>query len=220
MGRMRIYPGLVPAEGSFYHRTFELCLISALGHHRNGTIPGKKIDSCATILSNPLDMKPPVPASDVLVDSFLANMFSPRDANTFFTLLLGTPDFLRYYRVAYSRGVWYLTQNAPHVQRPSVGIQTQNLPLALDFSVKETQGTVVPQRRWIPTDVVDFRRFVTEAELQLPIFFVNRNGGVGFWLPDILHCRDHDLYNRDSEASLGGVTTTHIRINVSLCSLY
>jgi hypothetical protein len=174
----------------------------------------------ATILSNPCDMKPPVPASDVLVDGFLANTFSPQDANAFFALLLKTPGFMRYYRVTYSRGVWYITQNAPHVQRPSVGIPTQNPPLALDFSVKGTQGTVVPQRRWFPADEVDFRRFVIEAALQLPIFFVNRNGGVGFWLPDILHCRDHDLYNRESEASLGGVTTTHIRINVSLRTLY
>lgn len=171
-------------------------------------------------VSNPCDMKPPVPASDVLVDGFLATTFSPRDANAFFALLLKTPGFLRYYRVTYSRGVWYITQNALHAQRPSVGIQTQNPPLALDFSVKETQGTVVPQRRWIPADEVDFRRFVTEAALQLPIFFVNRNGGVGFWLPDILRGRDRDLDNRDGEASLGGVTTTHIRINVSLRALY
>lgn len=180
----------------------------------------RKSTHAATILSNPCKMKPLVPASDVLVDGFLANTFSPQDANAFFALLLRTPGFLRYYRVTYSRGVWYIMQNAPHVQRPSVGIQTQNPSRALDFSVKETQGTVVPQRRWIPADQVDFRRFVTEATLQLPIFFVNRNGGVGFWLPDILHCRDRDLYNRDSEASLGGVTTTHIRINVSLRTQY
>jgi hypothetical protein len=159
-------------------------------------------------------MKPPVPATDLLVDGFLANMFSPRDTHIFFTFLLRTPDFLRYYGITYSPGVWFMTQNSPYVQRSPLGIATQNPPLALDFSVKETQGTVVPQRRWFPADEVDFRRFVTEATLQLPIFFVNRNGGIGFWLPDILQGRDRDLYNRDSEASLGGVATTHIRINV------
>lgn len=219
-GEWGIYPGVIPVEGSFYQWTFQLCLIAGpLGTIKMEPYQVRRSTYVATILSNPRDMKHPVPACDILVDGFLANTFSPQDANTFFALLLKTPGFLQYYRVTYSRGVWYITQNVPHVQRPSVGIQTQNPPLALDFSVKETQGTVVPQRRWFPGDEVDFRRFVIEAALQLPIFFVNRNGGVGFWLPDILHCRDHDLYNRDSEASLGGVTTTHIRINVSLRNL-
>ena len=155
---------------------------------------------------------------EILVDGFLAHTFSPQDAHTFFTLLLRKPDFLEYYRVTYSRGVWHIMQNAPssYVQQASLGLPTQNLPLPLDFSVKTTQGIVVPQQRWVPADEVDIRRHVQDATLQLPIFFVNRNNGaVGFWLPDILQGRDGDLHNRDSHASLGGRSTTHIRINVS-----
>jgi hypothetical protein len=87
--------------------------------------------------------------------------------------------------------------------------------MPLDFNIKLTQGTVVPQRRWNPADEFDIRRFVVQATLQLPIFFVHLNGGVGFWLPDILQDRDRNLCDRDSEAPLGGTTTTHIRINVS-----
>jgi len=147
----------------------------------------------------------PVVPNDILVDGFLSRTFLPQDANAFFTLLLRTPDFLRYYRVSYSRGVWYITQNAP--------LPAQCPPPALDFNVNETQGGVVPQQRWTPNEGVDFRRHVLEARLQLPIFFVNRNGGVGFWLPDILQGGDRGLHNRDCEAPLGGVTTTHIRIN-------
>jgi len=56
--------------------------------------------------------------------------------------------------------------------------------------------------------------------LQPPVFFVNRqSGGVGFWLPDILRGRDHDLLNDllngGVAAPLEGKTTTHVRINVS-----
>ncbi len=87
--------------------------------------------------------------------------------------------------------------------------------LPLDFSVRTTQGTVVPQRRWTPADEVDVRRYVAGATLQLPVYFVNRNGGIGFWLPDILQGRVHDLYHGDREAPLGGRATTHLRINVS-----
>ena len=89
------------------------------------------------------------------------------------------------------------------------------MSLPLDYSVRTTQGTVVPQRRWTPADEVDIRRHVEEATLQLPVFFVNRQGGVGFLLTDILQGHDHDLYNRDGQASLGGRATTHIRINVN-----
>jgi hypothetical protein len=125
---------------------------------------------------------------------------------------------LQYCRIplAYSRGVSYITQNVPHVPQPSPGIPTQISSFALDFSVGTTQGTVVPQPRWVSADEVDVRRHVHDAALQLPIFFVNKNNGaVGFWLPDILQGRDGDLHHRNSHASLGGRTTTHICINVS-----
>jgi len=102
-----------------------------------------------------------------------------------------------------------------YVQQPSSGLPTQ---LPLDFSVRTTEGTVVPQRRWSLVNEVDIRLHVQGAALQLPVFFVDRNGGVGFWLPDILEGRDLGLYNRDIQAPLGGKTTTHIRIDVSSLS--
>jgi len=150
--------------------------------------------------------------NDLFVDGFLANTFSPRDAYDFFVFLLRTPNFLQH-RVSYShaQGLWYIVCSVPS---PSLGVPNQNMSLPVDFSTKITQGTVVPQRRWTPADEVDIRRHV-EARLQLPVFFVNRNGGVGFLLSDILQGRDQDLHNRDCQASFGGRSTTHIRINVS-----
>ena len=126
----------------------------------------------------------------------------------YFTILLGTVDFLSH--ISYSGGMWYKI----YVEQPSSGLPTQ---LPLDFSTRTIEGTVVHQRRWTPADEVDIRRHVQEAVLSLPIFFVNRNGGVGFSLPDILEGRDSDLYNRDSQAPLPK-TTTFIRINVSSLS--
>jgi hypothetical protein len=144
------------------------------------------------------------------VDGFISNTFSPQGADDFLALLLKTSDFLRH--ISYSKGVWYIIRN---VQPPSLGVSTPNYSLPLDYSVRTTQGTVIPQDRWIPTDKVDIRRHVEGGALQLPIFFRNRCGGIGFWLPDILQGRHHDLYNGDRKAPLGGKTTTHIRINVS-----
>ena len=149
------------------------------------------------------------------MDGFLAHTFSPQDAHYFLSLLFKAPDFLQCFRVSYLWGVWYIMQDAPYVQQSPLGVRAQNSPLPLDFNVGTTQGTVVPQRRWVPADEVDIRRCVEEAILQLPIFFVNWNGGIGFWLSDILQGRDRDLYNRDSYAPLGEGETIHIRINVS-----
>jgi hypothetical protein len=142
-------------------------------------------------------------------------MFSPEDAHNFLALLLRTQDFLRHYCVSYSRGVWYIMQNPPYFPPPRPGIPPQNLMMPMDYNVRTTQGTVVPQQRWAPADEIDVRRYVAGAVLQLPIYFVKRDGGVGFWLPDILQGRDHDLYHGDREAPLGGRATTHLRINVS-----
>ncbi len=161
------------------------------------------------------DAKFSIQASDVLVFGFIAYTFSPEDAHNFLALLLRTQDFLRHYRMSYSQGVWHIMQNPPFFPPQQPGIPPQNLMLPLDYNVRMAQGTVVPQRRWTPADEIDVRRYVESASLQLPIYFVNRNGGVGFWLPDILQGRDHDLYLGDREAPLGGRATTHLRINVS-----
>jgi hypothetical protein len=157
-------------------------------------------------------MKISAAVNNLFIDGFISNTFSPQDAHNFFALLLGTRNFLQQYHVSYAQGIWYIVRNVPP---PSPGLPSQSFLLPLDFTVELTQGTIVPQRRWTPADEVDIRRHVEEATLQLPIFFVHINGGVGFSLLDILQGRDRDLRNRDSEAPLGGRTTTHIRINVS-----
>ena len=151
------------------------------------------------------------------MDGLVARTFAPEDAYNYFMLLLNMPPsqcFLQYYRIVFQRGAWYISYNGNLVQGTSPGVLLQ--PTLLDYNMETTQGTVVPQRRWTPVDAVDVRRFVESAVLQLPIFFVNHNGNLGFRLPDILHGCDRDLQNANTFAPLGGRTTTHIRIDVSL----
>ena len=156
--------------------------------------------------------------SDVLVDGFISRTFASEGANNYLILLLPTPPpqyFLQYYGIGYHQGAWYIIRNSNLVQGSSPGVSFQPTPL-LDYSMRGTYGTVVPQRRWTPADEVDIRRHVQRAVLQLPIFFVSRNGGVGFQLSDILRGCDRDLRNANTFAPLGGKKTTHVRINVSL----
>ena len=162
--------------------------------------------------------KGPTP-TDILVDGFVSRTFASEDATNFFMLLLRTKYFLHNFGVVFHQGSWFITNNGHLVQGASPGVPHQATPL-LDHSIRGTHGTVVPQKRWTPADEVDVRRHVESADLQLPIFFVNRDGGLGFWLPDILRGCDRDLRNANVFASLAGKTTTQIRINVSLALGY
>src|SRR6266702_7154688 len=97
--------------------------------------------------------------ADVLVDGFVARTFTPKDANNYFMLLLRTPAsqyFLGYYGIVYHQNAWYITHNVNLVQGTSPGVPLQTTPL-LDRSISATHGTIVPQRRWTPTDEVDVR---------------------------------------------------------------
>jgi hypothetical protein len=125
--------------------------------------------------------------------------------------LLRAQNFIQYYGILYGQGAWYITHNSELVQGTSPGVPLQPTPI-LDYT-STIQGTVVPQRRWAPADGGDIQRHVQSATLELPIFFVNRNGGLGFQLTDILRGCDRDLRNANEFASLGGKTMTHIRIN-------
>ena len=86
----------------------------------------------------------------------------------------------------------------------------------LDYSIADT-GTVVPQELWSPQNVNDFRQYVTDAELQMPIFFAQENGHLGLSLDDAMNGRCQNLRDARMQAHLGGKTTTHIRIKVCSC---
>ena len=74
---------------------------------------------------------------------------------------------------------------------------------------------MVPQDLWIPSNVTDRIRHVQDAELQMPIFFLNMNGRVGLPLEAAVSGRCDTLLNAQFPAPLGSQVTTHIRIGVS-----
>ena len=158
-------------------------------------------------------------STDILVDGFVSRTFASEDATNYFMLLLRNRLFIQHFGILYhqpfNQGAWYITHNVNSVQGASPGVPLQTSPL-LDYCTRTTHGTVVPQRRWTPADEVDIRRHVEGAALELPIFFVNHDGTIGFPLVNILRGCDGDLHNANGFASLMGKTTTTIRINVSL----
>jgi hypothetical protein len=79
-------------------------------------------------------------------------------------------------------------------------------------------GSVVPQRFWTPNTVIDVRRHLWEAELQLPVFFLHQSGSIGLTVEAAMNGQSYTLVNANYSAPLGisSETTTIIRIGVSV----
>jgi hypothetical protein len=153
--------------------------------------------------------------SDSLLDSFLVQMFGSRDAAFFIEALLKVR----------ARDV-YLVWNVPGwpralmVSQPSVGdnryvavVKNQTLWI-LDY-VSSSPNSVVPQEMWIPPNHSDWRPYVEQAHLCMPIFFLQHNGTIGLPLPRATVGDTECLRGANLTAPLGGAHYTHIRIAVS-----
>ncbi|KAI9458215.1 hypothetical protein BJY52DRAFT_442122 [Lactarius psammicola] len=146
-------------------------------------------------------------------DGYLVRMFGHRDAAFFIESLLKMN----------ARDV-HLVSNVPGlhgalmVSRPSVsGTQADVLannghPLWLLDFVPLPRVTVVTQQIWSPPNQSDWRRYVEQAHLRMPVFFVQNNGVIGLPLSRAAVGDTSSLRNADKAAPLGGGHSTQIRI--------
>jgi len=107
--------------------------------------------------------------------------------------------------------------NALMVQRPSVGdtrydAVANNVPLYLLDFLPVPMYHVVPQKIWTPPNQSDWRRYVEQAHLRMPVFFVQGNGAIGLPLPRAVVGDTASLRGADNPAPLGGGHSTQIRI--------
>ncbi|KAH9963381.1 hypothetical protein BGW80DRAFT_1352193 [Lactifluus volemus] len=154
--------------------------------------------------------------STLLVDGYISHSFSPSKAERYFFDLLKTNSSgltQLCQAICLSGGVSFVVRD--------VATRDPPLPLEdscgrsywlLDHSVMQP-GTVVPQHLWSPQHGNDFRQYVTNAELQMPVFFIQEDGYFGLSLDDAARGRCHNLRDARTVAHLGGKTTTFIRIN-------
>jgi hypothetical protein len=85
----------------------------------------------------------------------------------------------------------------------------------LDYPIRPG-GSVVPQKFWFPQGQGDWRRYVEQARLQMPLYFVNADGTLGV---PIVNAAAGQMYLRGAgePVPFGDKTTTKIRIGV--CTL-
>ena len=159
------------------------------------------------------------PIPFVRSEGFLTKMFGRRDAAFFIESLLKV-DVRDVYLVGNVPG-WH---NALMSPRPSIhdarvdAINTTNnsqQPLWLLDIVPPPMYHVVPQKIWTPPNQSDWRRYVEQASLRMPVFFIQNDGAIGLPLTRALAGDRALLRCADMPAPLGGGHSTQIRIAVS-----
>jgi hypothetical protein len=156
--------------------------------------------------------------TSLLVDGYISHSLGPTKAEQYFLDLLKTDSSgltrsCRIIRV--SGGVSFVVRDVA-TRNPPPPFMKDNCGRShwlLDYGIMPI-GTVVPQQLWTPQHGNEFKQYVTDAELQMPVFFTQENGNLGLSLDDAARGRCHNLRDARTFAPLGGKTTTHIRINV------
>ena len=99
---------------------------------------------------------------------------------------------------------------------PPAAFADNGAPLWLLDFVPVPHVTVVTQQIWSPPNQSDWRRYVEQAHLRMPVFFVQSNGMIGLPLPRAAVGDTASLRHANRAAPLGGGHSTQIRIAASL----
>ena len=111
--------------------------------------------------------------------------------------------------------------NALMIPNPSiddgryVAFTPNNQPLWILDIIPGPMDHVVPQKMWTPPNQSDWRRYVGQASLRMPVFFIQNDGTIGLPLVRALSGQRALLRCGDTPAPLGGGHSTQIRIAVS-----
>jgi hypothetical protein len=112
-------------------------------------------------------------------------------------------------------GAFFITNPPMNHCRPH-HIGNNQYAWLLDYAIRHG-GTVVPQLLWSPQGQGDWRRYVQQATLNLPVFFVDADGSLGVPVA-YAAAGQMTLRNAKEPPPLGDKTTTKIRISV--CFFY
>lgn len=157
--------------------------------------------------------------SDILIDGTISYMFGPRAAEVYFGYLL--KGSLRTSQLCWdvptwpgacftSQGVLDTTaEKSSGTRQTRVGQKTR----LLDYDVRNLEGTVVPQGLWSPQSQGAMNKYVVDATLQFPIFFVRQDRAVGLALREAIE-GPREVLGAQTYAPLGGQSTIHVRIQV------
>ncbi|KAN0139787.1 hypothetical protein V8E53_002449 [Lactarius tabidus] len=150
----------------------------------------------------------------LLIDGYISQTFQSKAAEQYFLDLLKSasiPPYATLYNVKRKDYRFFVHSASvpPHI--PALFPNPPDRRL-LDRGIMDW-GTVVPQTMWSPLSSIDIRRHIERAELQIPVFFEDKDGRVGISLGACIdgQCRVL-LRDPTGRAPLGQRSTTHVRI--------
>lgn len=148
-------------------------------------------------------------------DGYLVRMFGQRDAAFFIESLLKMPA--RDVHLVSNVPGWHSAlmvsrPSAPGAHPDALANNNNEHPLWLLDFVPLPRLVVVAQQIWTPPNQSDWRRYVEQAHLRMPVFFVQSTGIIGLPLPRAAVGDTASLRNADRAAPLGGGHSTQIRI--------
>ena len=158
---------------------------------------------------NPHALNPLQFAHDYLTDGYISYTFGSRIAEGYIAHLFSI-DAASIQVIRQSAAFYAL--NAPsYAIPPTLSLYGQDAWL-LDFAVRSS-GSVVPQQIWSPQGQGDRRRYVEQAQIRMPVFFINSNGSLG--VPVVSAAAgDMQLRGGHLPPQLADKRTVKLRINV------
>jgi hypothetical protein len=162
--------------------------------------------------------------SDILVDGSISYTFGPRAAEDYFGHLL--KGSIQRSQLCWDVPTWpgacFTSQGALNATAETSSSTCHKREGArvcpLDYDVRNLEGSVVPQVLWSPQSQGAMNKYVLDAPLQFPIFFVRQDRAVGLALHEAVE-GPRGVLGAQTYAPLGGQSTLHVRIQVRGCCM-
>jgi hypothetical protein len=152
------------------------------------------------------------PGGDFLTDGYITYTFRPQAAANYLTVLFKVnPSEVQ---IFFHGGAFLVLNQPTNWTLPPLDFNGQRAWI-LDYHIRPC-GSVVPQQIWFPQGQGDWRNYVEQARLQLPMFFVNVDGNLGVPVGNAA-AGQMNLRGAGDPAPFGDKMTTKIRIGV--CAL-
>jgi len=147
-----------------------------------------------------------------LIDSYIAYTFTPLGAKNYLAILFKVdPQTVQTF--PHQDAVFFVWNQPLLPDLTSPPLDFNGAPAwLLDYRI-QPGGTVVPQQLWVPQGQGDLRRYVEQAPLQMPLFFIQENGTLGV---PIANAVEGQMFLRGARhpVPFGMKATTKIRIGV------
>ena len=111
------------------------------------------------------------------MDGYISYTFTPRYAEGYLAQLFNVTNATDIQSIRHQSGALYVFNHPTHNIPPAVSMNGRHAWL-VDFGVR-SGGSVVPQQLSFPQGQGDRRRYVEQAQLRMPVFFVHANGSLG-----------------------------------------